>query len=246
METHTRRRNTKQLHQLTRSAIPLRQELENREAGRVRSGVEPLRDACQLEIQGVGQVWQTWTFARPPISEAKQEAAPHGHQSMANNSRILEMSVVAYSSVPRLARMSRINASGGSRSGRTAVSKPNDLSSASFRPGTAFFSCLRRLLKHAVTKTRKRGISSAVTCGSTSGVSRITALRTRGGGRNAPGATVKTFSTRATACTPTDSAPYVLLPGLAAIRSATSSCTRKTTRSGSGGVSALSINGEVM
>src|SRR5207247_2984735 len=93
METHTRRRNTKQLHQFARSAIPLRQELENREAGRVRSGVEPLRDACQLEIQRVRQVWQTWTFARPPISEAKQEAAPHGHQCIANNSRILEMSM---------------------------------------------------------------------------------------------------------------------------------------------------------
>src|SRR5437879_13055406 len=134
METHTRRRNTQQLNQLARSTIPLGQELANREAGRVRSGVEPLRDACQLEIQRVRQVWQTRTFARLPIREAKQEAAPHGHQSIANNSRILDMSHVAYSSMPRLARISRINACGGSRAGRTATSTPNGLSSASFSP----------------------------------------------------------------------------------------------------------------
>src|SRR5213079_3391427 len=80
----------------------------------------------------------------------------------------------------------------------------------------------------------------------TSGRGRTTAHVTVGGGVNAPARTVKSRSTRATACTPTDRAPYVLDPGGAAIRSATSAWTRNTIRAGRGGVRALSIRGEVM
>src|SRR5204862_3289384 len=140
-------------------------------------------------------------------------------------------------------RNSRTKISGTRRSGRIAGSTPKDRSSASLSPGAAFFSCLRRLLKHAVTNVRNGAASPERISGSARGVSLITLLRTLGGGRNAPGATVNNFSTRATACTPTDSAPYVFPPGLAASRSATSACTRKTTRSGRGGRSAFSNNG---
>src|SRR5712691_3790721 len=102
------------------------------------------------------------------------------------------------------ARSSRTNASGGSRSGRVVGSNPSAWRSS---PGTTFFSCLRRLLKHAVTNLRNRPISSGVIKGVARGVSRTTALRTFGGGLNEPGAIVNSFSTRATACTPTDNAP---------------------------------------
>src|SRR5207302_10585332 len=88
-----------------------------------------------------------------------------------------------------------------------------------------------RRVKQAVTNARKAAISSGATTGCTSGVRRTTALVTLGGGVNAPARTVKSRSTRATACTPTDRAPYVLDPGGAAIRSATSAWTRNTIRS---------------
>src|SRR6267143_2400361 len=104
-------------------------------------------------------------------------------------------------------RNSRTNASGGSRSGRTVGSNPISRSSPSVSPGTAFLSCLRRRLKHAVTNARSGATSTSMTSGWASGVIRISALRTFGGGRKAPGATVNSFSTRATACTPTDNAP---------------------------------------
>src|SRR6266540_2190025 len=121
-------------------------------------------------------------------------------------SRILEITGGAYSCL-RADRNSRTNPSGASRSGRATGSKPSALSFASFSPGTAFFSCLRRLLKQAVTKDRNAATSSGLTSGSVKGVRRINALLTFGGGRNAPGATVNSFSTLATACTPTDNAP---------------------------------------
>src|SRR5207247_2035949 len=62
----------------------------------------------------------------------------------------------------------------------------------------------------------------------------------------APAGTPNSRSTRHDACTPTLSAPYARDPGRAASRSPTSRCTRNTIRSGSGGVRALSIRGEVM
>src|SRR5437667_2651906 len=152
-----------------------------------------------------------------------------------------------------LQRKSRTNISGASVSGRAAASSPSAASpavtTAAERPVAAITtlrSCLRRRVKQAVTNARKAAISSGATTGCTSGVRRTTALVTLGGGVNAPARTVKSRSTRATACTPTDRAPYVLDPGDAAIRSATSAWTRNTIRAGRGGVRALSISGEVM
>ena len=107
-------------------------------------------------------------------------------------------------------------------------------------------SCLRRLVKQAVTNARNAAISSGATSGWASGVRRTTALLTLGGGVNAPARTVKSRSTRHTACTPTERAPYAFDPGDAARRSATSAWTRNTMRAGSGGARALSIRGEVM
>src|SRR5438445_1568045 len=152
-----------------------------------------------------------------------------------------------------LQRKSRTNISGASVSGRAAGSSPSAASpavtTAAERPVAAITtlrSCLRRRVKQAVTNARNAAISSGATSGCASGVRRSTALVTLGGGVNAPACTVKSRSTRATACTPTDRAPYVLDPGDAAIRSATSAWTRNTIRAGRGGVRALSIRGEVM
>src|SRR5438876_2708401 len=152
-----------------------------------------------------------------------------------------------------LQRKSRTNISGASVSGRAAGSSPSAASpavtTAAERPVAAITtlrSCCRRRGKQAVTNARNAAISSGATSGCASGVRRSTALVTLGGGVNAPACTVKSRSTRATACTPTDKAPYVLDPGDAAIRSATSAWTRNTIRAGRGGVRALSISGEVI
>src|SRR2546422_5880733 len=152
-----------------------------------------------------------------------------------------------------LQRKSRTNICGASVSGRAAGSSPSAASpavtTAAERPVAAITtlrSCLRRRAKQAVTNARNAAICSGATSGCASGVRRTTALVTLGGGVNAPARTVKTRSTRATACAPTDRAPYVLDPGGAAIRSATSAWTRDTIRAGRGGVRALSIRGEVM
>ena len=62
-------------------------------------------------------------------------------------------------------------------------------------------------MKQAVTNARNARCSAGVTSGSASGVSRTTALVTRGGGRNAPARTVNSRAARQTACTPTERAP---------------------------------------
>src|ERR1041385_6676633 len=152
-----------------------------------------------------------------------------------------------------LHRRSPTNVPGPSVPGGAADSSPSCASPSATRAAecpvaamTTLRSCLRRRAKHAVTKTRNGASSATVTSGVASGVSRSSALSTLGRGVNAPARTGNSFATRQTACTPTESAPYVLEPGAAATRSATSAWTRKTMRSGSGGVSALAMSGEVM
>src|SRR2546429_3319690 len=152
---------------------------------------------------------------------------------------------------PALQRKSRTKASGSSVSGRAAGSRSRAASPAptraAARPVAAMStlrSCLRRRMKHAVTNARKATISSGATSGWASGVRRTSALCTLGGGVNAPARTANSRSTRHTACTPTERAPYVFDPGRAARRSATSAWTRNTMHPGSGGGRALSIRGE--
>src|SRR6266581_3607544 len=152
-----------------------------------------------------------------------------------------------------LQRKSRTKSRGASVSGRASGSSPSAASpamtTAAGRPVaaiTTFLSCLRRRLKQAVTNARNAATSAGPTSGCASGVRRSSALSTVGRGRNAPARTVSNRSTRHSAWTPIESAPYVFDPGAAATRSATSAWTRNTIRSGSGGVRAFSSRGEVM
>src|SRR5207244_2145390 len=94
------------------------------------------------------------------------------------------------------------------RRGGTAA--PPALTTGAERPVTAITtlrSCFRRRVKQAVTNARNAGTSPGSITGSSSGVSRTSALRTRGRGVNAPAGTMKSLSTRHCACTLTESAP---------------------------------------
>src|SRR5439155_13888925 len=131
-----------------------------------------------------------------------------------------------------LQRKSRAKISGASVSGRAAGSSPSAPSASStcaagrpVAPSSTLRSCLRRRAKQAVTNRRNAASSATATSGWASGVRRSSALATLGRGVNAPARTGNSFSTRHTACTPTEGAPYVFEPGRAAMRSATSAWT---------------------
>src|SRR4051794_7384905 len=112
------------------------------------------------------------------------------------------------------ARCSRTNTGGARVSGRAAGSISVRLSTSATRSGAHPVSsrsprpsCFRRKPKRPTVVRRKAGSSASVTRAGWNGVSRRTAESTLGRGWKAPAGITNSRSARATACTPTLSAP---------------------------------------
>src|SRR5437867_1209695 len=110
---------------------------------------------------------------------------------------------------------------------------------------SALASVFRRWAKAARTTASKRRSSARATRGAASGARRSTADSTFGGGRKAPGGTRIASSTRQWSWTCTERLPYVLPPGAAATRSATSRWSIRAIRSIARGARASAVRIEV-